>query len=52
MPSTATAAPGLRRRPGAYQGYFDREHDQWENFYIEQANWALLPAGVAGWDAG
>ncbi|MGR3932427.1 2OG-Fe(II) oxygenase family protein [Streptomyces sp. BRA346] len=33
--------------PGAYQGYFDREHDQWENFYIEQANWALLPAEVA-----
>ncbi|MGW2328476.1 2OG-Fe(II) oxygenase family protein [Streptomyces sp. NPDC001700] len=33
--------------PGTYQGYFDREHDQWENFYIEQANWALLPAEVA-----
>lgn len=33
--------------PGTYQGYFDREHDQWENFYIEQANWALLPADVA-----
>lgn len=33
--------------PGAYQGYFDREHDQWENFYIEQANWPLLPAEVA-----
>ncbi|MFD9904550.1 2OG-Fe(II) oxygenase family protein [Streptomyces sp. NPDC059063] len=33
--------------PGAYQGYFDREHDQWENFYIERANWALLPKEVA-----
>ncbi|MEV7601233.1 2OG-Fe(II) oxygenase family protein [Kitasatospora sp. NPDC089797] len=33
--------------PGTYQGYFDREHDQWENFYIERANWALLPAEVA-----
>lgn len=33
--------------PGTYQGYFDREHDQWENFYIEKANWALLPAEVA-----
>ncbi|MGW2410329.1 2OG-Fe(II) oxygenase family protein [Streptomyces sp. NPDC001739] len=33
--------------PGTYQGYFDREHDQWENFYIEQANWALLPDAVA-----
>jgi hypothetical protein len=34
--------------PGDYQGYFDREHDQWENFYIEMANWdAVLPPGVA-----
>ncbi|MDG9719746.1 2OG-Fe(II) oxygenase family protein [Streptomyces sp. DH24] len=33
--------------PGAYQGYFDREHDQWENFYVEKANWGLLPAEVA-----
>lgn len=33
--------------PGDYQGYFDREHDQWENFYIEMSNWGLLPAGVA-----
>ena len=23
----------------SYQGYFDREFDQWENFYIEEANW-------------
>jgi hypothetical protein len=22
-----------------YQGYFDRKHDQWENFYIELSNW-------------
>jgi hypothetical protein len=33
--------------PGDYQGYFDREYDQWENFYIEQGNWGLLPSGVA-----
>lgn len=33
--------------PGDYQGYFDREHDQWENFYIESANWAILPGDVA-----
>lgn len=33
--------------PGDYQGYFDREHDQWENFYIEAGNWELLPPGVA-----
>ncbi|WOX15316.1 2OG-Fe(II) oxygenase family protein [Streptomyces sp. N50] len=32
--------------PGDYQGYFDREHDQWENFYIETANFALLPDSV------
>lgn len=32
--------------PGDYQGYFDREHDQWENFYIEMSNWALLPEDV------
>jgi hypothetical protein len=33
--------------PGDYQGYFDREHDQWENFYIEMSNWAgVLPPGV------
>ncbi|MFI6642549.1 2OG-Fe(II) oxygenase family protein [Streptomyces sp. NPDC050504] len=30
----------------AYQGYFDREHDQWENFYVERANWSLLPPEV------
>ena len=34
--------------PGEYQGYFDREHDQWENFYIERGNWQLLPKEVAG----
>jgi isopenicillin N synthase-like dioxygenase len=22
-----------------YQGYFDRDFDQWENFYIESSNW-------------
>jgi len=32
---------------GDYQGYFDREHDQWENFYIERSNWGMLPAAVA-----
>lgn len=32
--------------PGDYQGYFDREHDQWENFYIEKSNWDLLPPSV------
>lgn len=33
---------------GDYQGYFDREHDQWENFYIEMANWEdILPPEVA-----
>lgn len=33
--------------PGDYQGYFDREHDQWENFYIEMANWGgVLPPDV------
>ncbi len=33
--------------PGDYQGYFDREHDQWENFYIELANWeGVLPPAV------
>ena len=31
---------------GEYQGYFDRPHDQWENFYIEQKNWHLLPEYV------
>lgn len=33
--------------PGDYQGYFDREHDQWENFYIERNRWEILPAAVA-----
>src|SRR5699024_1426404 len=33
--------------PGDYQGYFAREHDQWENFYIERNNWSMLPAGVS-----
>jgi hypothetical protein len=39
---------GYRERivPGDYQGYFDREHDQWENFYIERSNWGMLPAPV------
>lgn len=32
--------------PGDYQGYFSREHDQWENFYIERSNWSMLPAGI------
>lgn len=31
---------------GAYEGYFDREHDQWENFYIERRHWALIPEDV------
>ncbi len=30
-----------------YEGYFDREFDQWENFYIERKNWALLPSDVS-----
>jgi len=31
----------------SYQGYFDREFDQWENFYIESANWdRYLPSGL------
>ncbi|WP_372424366.1 2OG-Fe(II) oxygenase family protein [Salinarimonas chemoclinalis] len=33
--------------PGDYQGYFDRPHDQWENFYIERGNWNVLPPDVA-----
>ncbi|CAB3769222.1 2OG-Fe(II) oxygenase family protein [Paraburkholderia humisilvae] len=33
--------------PGDYQGYFDREHDQWENFYVERNNWPMLPDQVA-----
>lgn len=32
--------------PGEYQGYFDRERDQWENFFIEKQNWNLLPLTV------
>lgn len=32
--------------PGDYQGYFNRPHDQWENFYIERNNWKLLPEKV------
>ncbi len=32
--------------PGEHQGYFDREHDQWENFYLEKKNWSLLPLSV------
>jgi isopenicillin N synthase-like dioxygenase len=40
---------GYRDRvvPGDYQGYFDREHDQWENFYVERANWHVVPEPVA-----
>lgn len=30
-----------------YQGYFDRPHDQWENLYLEAANWYLLPSAVS-----
>ncbi len=33
--------------PGDYQGYFAREHDQWENFYIEMSNWSLIPRATA-----
>jgi len=36
-----------RKIPGAYQGYFDRDHDQWENFYIERENWRVLPPEVS-----
>src|SRR5947208_9612966 len=35
-----------RAVPGAYQGYFDREYDQWENLYIERNNWSLIPPAV------
>lgn len=24
---------------GEHQGYHDREHDQWENFFLERGNW-------------
>ena len=42
------AFTGYKQRaiPGDYQGYFDREHDQWENFYIERRNWSVLPVDV------
>ncbi|WP_039877587.1 2OG-Fe(II) oxygenase family protein [Photorhabdus temperata] len=30
-----------------YEGYFDRKHDQWENFYIERKHWSLIPSEVA-----
>lgn len=30
-----------------YEGYFDRPHDQWENFYIEKNNWRLIPKKVS-----
>ena len=33
--------------PGEDQGYFDREHDQFEHFFIELTNWSLLPNKVA-----
>lgn len=50
-PARGKLAPytGYRNRivPGDYQGYFKREHDQWENFYIERSNWGMLPAAVA-----
>lgn len=50
-PARGKLAPytGYRNRivPGDYQGYFKREHDQWENFYIERSNWGMLPATVA-----
>lgn len=47
--SDASEYRGFRDRdvPGDYQGYFDREHDQWENFYVETGNWAVLPDAVA-----
>jgi hypothetical protein len=30
-----------------YQGYFDRPFDQWENFYVERANWGSIPKRVS-----
>lgn len=30
-----------------YEGYFDREYAQWENLYLEQAHWNLIPTEVA-----
>ncbi|ETS31927.1 dioxygenase, isopenicillin N synthase [Photorhabdus khanii NC19] len=33
--------------PTDYEGYFDRKHDQWENLYIEQKHWSLIPSEVA-----
>lgn len=33
--------------PGLGQGYFDGPHDQWENVYIDRANWHSLPPAVA-----
>lgn len=30
-----------------YQGYFDRPFDQWENFYVERANWGAIPKSVS-----
>ncbi|NHB90623.1 2OG-Fe(II) oxygenase family protein [Photorhabdus cinerea] len=30
-----------------YEGYFDRKHDQWENFYLERKHWNLIPTEVA-----
>ncbi|KMW73477.1 hypothetical protein TI10_10540 [Photorhabdus luminescens subsp. luminescens] len=30
-----------------YEGYFDREHDQWEHFRLERKHWNLMPSEVA-----
>ncbi|TDB55632.1 2OG-Fe(II) oxygenase family protein [Photorhabdus luminescens] len=30
-----------------YEGYYDRKHDQWENFHIERKHWNLIPSEVA-----
>ncbi|OCA53653.1 2OG-Fe(II) oxygenase family protein [Photorhabdus namnaonensis] len=31
----------------SYEGYFDREHDQWEHFRLERKHWHLMPSEVA-----
>ncbi|XWY08329.1 2OG-Fe(II) oxygenase family protein [Photorhabdus asymbiotica UENP] len=33
--------------PGSYEGYFDRQHDQWESFRLTQKHWNLIPTEVA-----
>ncbi|MFK0271630.1 2OG-Fe(II) oxygenase family protein [Pseudomonas asiatica] len=40
---------GFKQReiPGAYEGYFNRAHDQWENLYVAKDNWQLIPEKVA-----